>query len=478
MKKLLLLLASGSIALSGFAQQRSVFDAPSTPQDQRVISTKGFTGPKSTGSSYAAKTTASSRWYSYFSYQDTALSFYGQVAGGSLPYLWNDTMSFNAYSGGVWGYNTMVSYGSILSPFFTRPSLGSVGGPVNGFNDYSLYPGEQKITSTDGYSVDSLIVYGVYEMNPAKYAMGIVDTIKIRLVSGDGGSTDDIFGDGYTTGNTSRYGVDTVRFMSMLYDSVRNITGGTTASATQIYLIDTSMWGDTLSNGVMPIVIGVKNASGAATPFTVPAGNLVGASISFKSGDPTFPITGDTVNYGNGNWKYNMFRAWVWATSTVSGSTVTTNYAKYDPVDPNEGVFKSLPNYTNGWGNQYVPMWAWGVTGPSGLQYPVMSYKLSCAACGVVEPTGAVSDVKNINTAYAYPNPAEDVVNVPFTLNSASNVTVTLVNMVGQTVATKSLTNVNAGTVTFSTATLPSGLYTFSVNANGQRSTGRVVVAH
>lgn len=80
----------------------------------------------------------------------------------------------------------------------------------------------------------------------------------------------------------------------------------------------------------------------------------------------------------------------------------------------------------------------------------------------------------------AFPNPANTEVSVPFTLNTDGAVTVTLTNVIGQTIATQTINAANgvASKATFATGKLADGVYIYTVKVNGQQTTGRVVVAH
>jgi len=91
-------------------------------------------------------------------------------------------------------------------------------------------------------------------------------------------------------------------------------------------------------------------------------------------------------------------------------------------------------------------------------------------------PSLGVNNVKNIvNDIKAYPNPATNTLNITYTLTGNAPVSVTLMNMVGQTVATQAGLN---GQAVFNVTDLPAGVYMFSLVANGERTTERVVIAH
>jgi hypothetical protein len=88
---------------------------------------------------------------------------------------------------------------------------------------------------------------------------------------------------------------------------------------------------------------------------------------------------------------------------------------------------------------------------------------------------------KLISADNAYPNPANNNVIISFLTGQDANTVITLQNMVGQVIKTQDLGRLNAnttGNATFSTGDMANGVYFYTINANGQRKTGRVVVAH
>ncbi len=78
----------------------------------------------------------------------------------------------------------------------------------------------------------------------------------------------------------------------------------------------------------------------------------------------------------------------------------------------------------------------------------------------------------------ATPNPATSEVKISFTQATAANTVINIVNTLGQVVATQTVSASTNGSATFNTANLASGVYYYTVNSNGGRATGRVVVAH
>ena len=122
-------------------------------------------------------------------------------------------------------------------------------------------------------------------------------------------------------------------------------------------------------------------------------------------------------------------------------------------------------------------MYAWTSGGGAAtLQHSANGFHLTCTTCGVVNAVETIT--KNITSIQAYPNPANESVVVNFALNNSTTATVELSNTLGQVVATQVANNSANGSVTFNTAKLSAGVYFYTVIANGERSTGRVVVAH
>ncbi len=95
----------------------------------------------------------------------------------------------------------------------------------------------------------------------------------------------------------------------------------------------------------------------------------------------------------------------------------------------------------------------------------------------VAATTGVNNAVLN-NHVQAIPNPASNSTAISFNLDAAANVTVTLTDVTGYVVASETMCNVAQGKVGINTANIPSGVYMYTVSANGKRTTGRVTIAH
>lgn len=76
-----------------------------------------------------------------------------------------------------------------------------------------------------------------------------------------------------------------------------------------------------------------------------------------------------------------------------------------------------------------------------------------------------------------YPNPANNNVNVALNLNEESNVTINVVNALGQTVYSEALGNINGqNTVNINTTDLVEGIYLVNTTVNGNTSTERISI--
>ena len=153
-----------------------------------------------------------------------------------------------------------------------------------------------------------------------------------------------------------------------------------------------------------------------------------------------------------------------------TGTTLTGDYTT--------GYFKTVGATDQGWTGSYVPQWALSSGSAAGGGYyqqtPYIWFHVSCPTC-----TDAVKEVKTaISEVKAYPNPAAESVTVSFKLAAVNDVTITLSNMVGQTVATQTISNTANGTATFNTTSLPAGVYVYTLSASGAHTVGQIVVAH
>ncbi|RYE14689.1 MAG: T9SS type A sorting domain-containing protein, partial [Sphingobacteriales bacterium] len=167
--------------------------------------------------------------------------------------------------------------------------------------------------------------------------------------------------------------------------------------------------------------------------------------------------------------KYGMFRPLFFEQNSGGYPTYTSGnwnmgHLKFPAVD--EGT---------SWDSMYVPAVAY--TAPLTQEFPYMDFKISCAACDLTTAVGNVPTTIS-HVGNAFPNPATGEVAIPFTLKEAATVNVSMTNAMGQVVKSLNLGKVTSGKAIFNVSDLSSGVYFYTVEANGQRVTNRMVVAH
>lgn len=356
----------------------------------------------------------------------------------------------------------------------------------------NAYVGKMRVYVVDRFVWDSISLFGSYTFNKTKTA--VVDTLRLVFLTGSGNGIgpDDIFS-GYSM-HGGHY--DTNKFLEMTWDSVTNTASSRAHTLTytkDIYLDNSGAspaWGDTLPNGIWTHNYATNGATGISTY----AAAFCGMSITFISGDPatktgllSTPTPGDTlVGYykGSGMNEYNVWRPLVNYYTTLAGTPDWPPYQCpiYEPiaVDHNLGYWKRLRD--TGWGNVFIPAWGMSMgSSPSNMQHPYISYHIVCATCDNVPYIPSSVDkinANNINNACAMPNPTCDILNVNFSLAQASDVTVSLINMIAQVVATQNVDKCASGKATFNTSALPAGMYIYKVQANGAQTVGKVLIEH
>lgn len=477
MKSLTLLLCASLISLSLIAQENSQIGTSNTNKHivngrhvfPRSIGYKTLGSPKSFQTQTTAGKTTSpivGRWLNYASYLDTIQTLSGGTTDVAEVIMWNDTLGRVNYTSGP-ETNRMLSMGAILHP------------QALGFNDTNLYSGQLEITMSDAYTVDSINLVGRYFYNPAKTS--VVDTLIISFVYGDllTSGTNITSVNVTDTAITNNFGIPSGSSMSvasMQYDSVSNSAAGITSYSMK-YCLTPANWGDTLTNGMWTQMIRIPGPTGMG--FDVPAGNVLGYSVTFKSGDHSF-IPGSTI-FDFASWPYytppyNIFMPTY--QFNLSGTSVT--WPIYDPADLNCGQFKNAPNYLNGWGNKYLPMYAFDTgTYASYMQNSVDDIHIRCLTCSILGRPGTnVPVINSFTSSTSFPSPASEYVNIKFARKEQANVSISICNLLGQVVATKDLKNTNGETVAFSTDNLPPGVYFYTIAANGSSETGRIEVQH
>lgn len=465
MKKLLLFVMSGALAVSVNAQQQAK-PAAKTADYYQDNYNYVHVGPMNLGNRSAEKTTAASpRWYVPYDILN-ALNGYPfgqslQVTGNrSYMHMWFDSTMYIKYSNSPSpSAINFCSAGQIIDP---------VGLPNALFNDPSF--NNQDVMWVNGfnqYKVDSVMVVGAFIKNQARPS-SIVDTLILSLAP-QTGSTYYLKSNSSWISNYVPSG-DTMFVFVPRADSINRaaLASGNNPIADRLMwkvpLVDSMR--DTVNTQNNTITVRTRTFQVPNGGLTIPAGSRVAMTVTFKSGDTWVPrvdtiqsrhhfrmMFGFVVNATGPNMPYKFFDP-SWRDRNHSSLMFTTDTSDYRSTYAIEGTNPSN-NYT--------------------FEYANMGARIVCPDCWRL-------DVKNVEgnliKGGAYPNPAVSFVNVPFELKNAADVNVTLRNTVGQVVAAESFKNVAAGTAKFNTAALSNGVYLYTIEVDGQQTTGRIAVSH
>lgn len=456
MKKTTLLLGATLLAFGASAQFKTVqpYTAPIQDQSWHRAAT-----PNVYGENAQSKTTAAApRWYNH---AEAIGSAYGvniyTEALSTYNAMWQDsTVRFENNDGtpSATGINWM-SYGESFAP---QTDLYNA-------TRYGVNRGRLRITASDPYTVDSVMVRGQYVRTNNSYNDTLMlvflqdgPTVKIPFLSY--AATSPIAGN---------HGIDS--FAAMLwrastYGSLRTqvsyqLTGvGSLPNADTIRIpLTQATFLDSLSDGSHQIKARISR--------NIPAGGRLMMSVTFKSG--TTYTSGTPIS------DYNFF-------AFLSHQDQESGFVVYPPTDQNMS-YMSLKDSTNSQLNSglniYTPTIAYTGTGTADFTAEVhnISWKASCATCIAV---GVDEVATGLNIGRAYPNPANTSVTVPVTVTNAAPVSVTIANVLGQVIARQNFAATAGQTqnAVFSTEALANGVYLYTVESNGERVTDRIVVAH
>ena len=151
---------------------------------------------------------------------------------------------------------------------------------------------------------------------------------------------------------------------------------------------------------------------------------------------------------------------------------VATDNAKTDEDSYNHGLsvrrFNKYGAAGDSWGEEFIPGDAWN----NSTEYIYISFKIS-------SPNVGINPIAE-NTAAVYPNPSmgSESVNISFTLNENTNVSVEVYDLLGNKVQTVMNGAVEAGEqiATVDASSLNAGIYIYSIKAGDQVLTGKISI--
>lgn len=469
MKKLLFLMASGFVATGAFAQS-------ATESVVKIRKDKGFAAEAPAKSHQqmrleamkaANKTTlGGTRWYEPWVAMDTYLGGDVLTATGHtfVYYMGYDSTYLQTYSTGPGPVN-WIGFGQVFD--LINPG---------GFND--VFSGQFPdldgnaigITNQDDYRVDSIYVRGAYMLGedpslPASYFEGQQDTMIFSLTPVSYGATTSYTSAQYPAvtnyrGVAANGNIAKVLNMPNVSMDTRGFTAGN--SKTWKMPLDPANRTPKNANGSYPVSSITYEVPGG---FNVPKGQAFALSVTFKPGEDK-AVGRDSVRYYN----YYMY--------TAARTSTTDDWAFYPYYDQKDLNMSQLMHYRGNGRFSNSLILELINDKDFGQEYIYSGAFVNCATCDILNNLSVTDINKNNVAAKVFPNPASSEVKVKFALTNAADVTVSLTNTVGQVVKAQSFKAATANTAVFSTTDLTNGVYIYTVEANGQRQSGRVSVQH
>ena len=475
MKKLLLFLAGAFLSAGAMAQENhGILFSPITSQSGGILvpaSSPLYTPHVFAKEPIEAKGTKTtySDWYDQWSaLKDASIT-------GNLFYweTYPDSSLITTSGRGTYCHGLGLSFDPADSSFYYNAlsSTAAVSAPI---------------PDTFAYIVDTFVVEGAYVMNNAG---GTHDSLIVDLeVSPEATATDSgVYKLRYSTANAAFMPISydgRPRFTTAAYSRANHDTY--TAVSTQkrrfAFALTASTLTDTVTGGAQRSKVCVINP-----PLIVPKRQNILSFVHFKSGT-AYP-TGTPVTSAN------LFHLYA---GEPSGTTTWTRQSATDTAHGYMGSYQngliaqnqtiygdtaaSAPIHAFQYSGHDVLIPAVAFAGgtpndPAGFSTPLQYFHIKWNSDGTI-PTAIYNVEANNISSRAYPNPATTIAYVPFTLTQSANVSITYTNSLGQVIGVQNLGKVIEGKGEFNTAALAAGVYFYTINADGLRATGRIVVAH
>jgi len=470
MKKLVFSLLLALPFCDAFAQYKLQYSAVEAPVSVPVIRSRGSYVPTPLYDDAVGAKSASAvlpRWYNH---AQALASYYGL----SQAQLYSDRYTTAL---AIWQDSSVRYTGTSSNLGITWLSAAEMFAPnTNLYNSNTTTPvnnrGKMQVKN-ESYRVDSVMIRGFYNRVPGQT---YDDSLILTFVSDSTLGTYSWYS--YSGSTLANHGLDSFgallwRGSDYLTAPINQISYSVTPTSGPVKYVryrgqirlglTNALYIDSLSDGSQIIKVPVGLTVPGTSSTTGPGGRI-SMSITFKSGTTYTPGTPIT-NYG------------YWA--LMSHETDSAQFQQYPPTDVNMSYLvskDSVNTYVGNGLNIYIP--TIGFTSPVfSAEVHDISWKISCTTCGNVSVPNLP---ENVTVGRAYPNPASSTLNVPLSVKTASEVTVTLSNLVGQVLKTQTY-HIGSGqskTAMFSTSDLSNGIYICTVESEGGRIANRVVVAH
>lgn len=459
MKKSFLLVVAGlAISVANAQESKSVvFTKTATLPEGYKSAARQVTIPSSMTNRAAAKSTGTTSGQgAWFSYQD-AFTQQGVTSGPIAWPIYNDTSLLLKPTTGS-PFNWYIQ--GLGTSFDPTSTVFSAAGYRND-PTMSMYPMPPfAVGAKDSFDVDSITVLGYYGRTSYN---NYTDTLNIYIAAIPGTGTA-AFTYNSSTFFTDTLGVPDGKFhvATLQYDSASNsILSSEVPGVIKIQkVLDAAAFADSVGAGTHLFTLAIPGK------LKVAANGKIAAYQQFVSGhNYGFDHLLDSTNTWNVA-AYELNGQGVFPTQAQNDyntGLIMTGQSRYDMN--NQGFV-----YQNA---QYILSTYFYLA--SGFDDPFFAFHIHCTTCW---PESVNNVEKVISNVTAYPSPASSEVYIPFTLSKSSSVTVTVANTLGQVVGTQNFSNVTSGKASFNTSVLASGVYFYTVQANGETSTGRFAVSH
>ena len=466
MKKAVLLSLGVAAATSGaFAQQSIMFqpmdgnmlDAAAVAA-QLALPQRGIEHVRSNSASNKTTDGATGEWFSYVD-----LMYGGSGVG--TGYFWEmqaDSTFKNPTTANPNASQTLYGLGVSFDPTSGAYS-------TDAFNAADVP--DFVVEADDAYRIDSFYTFVKY-MRQSYNGANTVDTLQIDLVKTTAGSVHarKLQFQPSAKGALFNQADSILRFADATYDRTRNQLSDSIPAAQRFRYklpLTAAFFADS-SGGTHDVQFAIPGG------MMVDSGQKVVAYFSYKNGR-TYPNR--TLIDSTNHIRYYTYldqgassyvRQFGKDYTHLLWANIQAKYTGYQPV--------------TGGPNMLIPIGAYAATSTNlqtGLLYS--QFYVTCTQCDTI--AASVKNVANtVKDVTVVPNPANEQVEVRFALGAAAQgVTVTLTNPMGQVVAAENLGAMASGArnaAKFNTSRLPAGVYFYSVEAAGTKSTGRVVVTH
>jgi hypothetical protein len=326
---------------------------------------------------------------------------------------------------------TNIEYSNFIGAV-TNHAVGMVYDPTDAFF------GANQFTASDAVTVDSLFIDGFYYLyNTAHTNDSIIFTVMV------GNPASSPFAPITFSGLTGLTGPQTtipyfVYAGSAAHGRHQGLTG--TINSTFGYeLVHT----DTTGSAQISVATG---------GITIPAGQVMGVFVEFI---PTSTNPGDTASLVNDTGNHNLFRP-----ISVRNANSGTDYNNFTALDAGSNQHNSI-NLGNE--TRYLPS-ATSTSHVGGTSYVLSQQSYSVYATVSGNSSVGINELNDDVRVNVYPNPSAGVFNINLASNEANTASVSVKNIVGQTILNETV-NVSGNTNhTISLADYSKGVYFLTVN--------------